>query len=119
MGVVIAFSDDPQQVWLVAGWAFRQVRDDVLSRYPQDSEMAQAFAKGEAINGLLVDKLEPDLAARITRAIRRVVTDILSGAIRSGIHDQPYGDSYTVEQYCEGLRELLRTIPPIKEKETA
>ncbi len=108
---VIGFSDKPEEIWCVAGWAFRQVLDDVISQYPGDSEMADEIAQSKAYSGLSVDLLEPELAARITSAIMRVTTDVLSGAIRSGIHDQPYGDAKTVEQYREGLQQLLEAIP--------
>ncbi len=108
----IAFSKDPEKGWVVAGWAFRQVLDDVISQRPEDSEMAAKFAQSKTHSGLSVDLLEPEFAAKVTNAIRQTVTDILSGTIRSGIHDQPYGDARTVEQYLEALRELLEVIPP-------
>jgi hypothetical protein len=114
MGGVISFSDKNEEVWgVVAGWAFRQVLDDVVSHYPEDSEMTDAFTKAEAIGDLQIYSLEPELAARVARAVWQVVTDILSGAIRSGIHDQPYGDARRVEQYREVLQELLKTFPSV------
>jgi hypothetical protein len=112
MGGVISFSGKTEEVWgVVAGWAYRQVLDDVISQYPGDSEMASKFAEAKAIGGLHIYLLEPEIAARIKRAIWQVATGILSGAIRSGIHDQPYGDARTIEQYREVLQELLETFP--------
>jgi len=112
---VIGFSDKPEEIWCVAGWAFRQVLDDVISQYPEDSEMADEFIRSKALSGLNVDSLQPDLATRIINAIKEAVTGILSGEIRSGIHDQPYGDARTVEQYREGLQQLLEAFPsPLK-----
>jgi hypothetical protein len=108
---VIGFSDKPEEIWCVAGWAFRQVLDDIISQHPEDSEMADAFFLSETQSGLHIDLLKPELAARVTNAIKQVATGILSGAIRSGIHDQPYGDTTTVEQYQSALRLLLETIP--------
>jgi hypothetical protein len=108
----IAFSSRPEECWAVAGWAIRQILDDVASQYPQDSQIAEEFERAKAIDGLMVYLLRPDLAARVTNAIREVATGILSEAIRSGIHAQPYGDARTVEQYREALRELLEAIPP-------
>lgn len=107
----IAFSRKPEDSWVVAGWAFRQVLDDVASQHPEDSEMADKFALSKSHSGLMVYLLEPEFAARITSAIRQVVTAILSGAIRSGIHDQPYGNTQTVEEYRKGLQQLLQVIP--------
>ena len=114
---VIGFSDRPEDIWLVAGWAFRQVLDDVISQYPGDSEMADEFAHSKTYSGLSVYSLEPDLAARVTNAIRQVATGILSGATRSGVHDQPYGDATTVEQYRGALQRLLEAIPSARDEE--
>lgn len=111
----IGFSDKSEHSWVVAGWAFRQVLDDVISQYPDDSEMVKEFAQAKMFSGLSVELLEPAFAARVTSAIRQTVTGILSGGVRSGIHDQPYGDARTVEQYHGALRELLQVIPSPKE----
>ncbi len=73
--------------------------------------MADKFFLSETQSGLHIDSMKPELAARVTNAIRQVATGILSGAIRSGIHDQSYGDAKTIEQYQEGLRQLLEAIP--------
>lgn len=108
---VIGFSDKPEEIWCVAGWAFRQVLDDVISQYPGDNEMANEFAVSKTYSGLSVDLLRPKLATRVTNAIRHVAQGIVSGTIRSGIHDQPYGDAQTVEQYRRGLEELLKIVP--------
>jgi hypothetical protein len=107
----IGWSDDPDEIWQVAGWAFRQVLDDTMAQYPDDLEMTAVLSDLRDIKGLSVDLLEPELAARVTRAIWDVVTGILSGSIRSGIVDQPYGDSMTVAQYRSALRDLKRAIP--------
>jgi hypothetical protein len=108
---VIGFSDNPDEIWHIAGWAFRQVLDDVTSQYPEDSEMADAFDLAKIYKALNIDLMEPEFAARITNAIWQVATGILSGTLRSGIHEQPYGDETTVEQYRKGLRQLLETFP--------
>ena len=107
---VIGFSDNPDEIWYIAGWAFRQVLDDVMSQYPEDSEMADAFDLAKIYKALNIDLMEPEFAARVTSAIRQVVTGILSGVIRSGIYDQPYGDEGTVEQYLRGLQQLLEVL---------
>jgi hypothetical protein len=107
---VIGFSNNPDEIWYRPGWAFRQVLDDVMSQYPEDSEMADEFDLAKIYKALNIDLMEPEFAARVTIAIRQVVTGILSGAIRSGIYDQPYGDEVTVEQYLRGLQELLEIL---------
>jgi hypothetical protein len=108
---VLGFSKKPEEIWSVAGWAFRQVLDDVIARHPDDAEMAREFVEAKAIKGLSVDMLDPHFAARVTEAIRQEVEAILSGTVRSGLLDKPYGDARTVEQYLGALRELLSAIP--------
>jgi hypothetical protein len=111
MSGVIGFSDRSEEIWLKAGWVFRQVLDDVVSQYPEDSAMADKFVEAKAVSGLHIDRLETEFATKVTNAIWQVATGILSGTIRSGIHDQPYGDSRTIEQYRKSLQELLETFP--------
>jgi hypothetical protein len=111
MAVISFTEDNPNESWCVAGWAFRQVLDDVISQYPEDQEMTEEFNQSKTHSGLIIYLLEPEFAARVTRTIWQVATDILSGAMRSGIHDQPYGDVMTVEQYRESLRQLREAFP--------
>ncbi len=108
----IAFSKKTEESWTVAGWAIRQILDDVGSQYSEDAEMLEEFEAAKAIDGFMIYLLRPELAARVTRAIQEVANGILSGTIRSGIVDKPYGDERTVEQYRGGLQQLLESIPP-------
>lgn len=96
---------------MVGGWAFRQVLDDVMSQHTEDQEMAGKFVKAEEEGYLAIDMLDPELADRITVAIRQVVTGILAGTIRSGLLDKAYGTSQATEQYLKALRKLLEEIP--------
>jgi hypothetical protein len=108
---VIGFRDKSQR-WVVAGWAYRQVLEDVVSHCPDDSELIESATVAMEGDGLLTEFLEPRVAARMTNALREVTAHVLSGMIRSGIYDKPYGGAHTVEQYMLGLRELMKIIPP-------
>lgn len=103
---VISISDQPDDIWKVAGWVFRQVLDDVVAHYPADVEMSEKFEQSKALRGLILELLPPEFAARIAKAILEVTTGIISGTVRSGIVDQPYGDDQTIQQYREALKEL-------------
>jgi hypothetical protein len=107
-----AFSRNPEHSWAMAGWALRQVLNDTISQHPDDSEMAEEFNNPKDTDGLIVYLLPPDLAARVTHAIRNVAVGILSGAIHSGVAMRHHGDERTVAQYKEALQELLEAIPP-------
>jgi hypothetical protein len=111
MAGVISFSDKPEEIWMVAGWAFRQVLDDIVTHFPSDSQLRAELEQAEALSGLSVDSLPHDFADRVTSAIRHVVRGILEGTIQSGIVGKPYGTAETIEQYREALRELLNVMP--------
>ena len=104
---VISFSDTAETTWCVAGWAFRQILEDVLAQNQNDHEMTDAFEGAIRVSGLILHLLERSLADRIIASIRDVGAGILSGRIQSKIAEQPYGDEETVRQYHKGLKELL------------
>ena len=108
---MISFSDKSEETWSVAGWAFRQILDDVISQHPEDLEIIESFDRAVDYSGLSIDLLNPELALRVSEAIWQVATDILAGKIRTGLHDKPYGDAATIEQYREGLQCLLESFP--------
>ena len=104
---VISFSDSPEGTWSVAGWAFNQILDDLIKERSNDAEMVDKLEQAKLYSGLILYTLEPSFADRITRAISNVANGILSGTIRSGIVDQPYGNETTVRQYLESLEKLI------------
>jgi hypothetical protein len=108
----IAFSRKPEHSIAKAGWVLRQVMDDTASQHPEDLEMAEAFRAAKDIDGLIVYLLQPELAARVTNAIRAAAQGVLSGTIRSGILDKADCDARTLAQYRSSLQELLDAIPP-------
>ena len=107
---VISFSDNNggKDTWHVAGWAFRQVLDDVSRQYADDLEIVEKLEQAKSFSGLILYLLEPSLAARLKGAINHVASGIRAGTISSSITEQPYGDAVTVEQYLGSLDELLR-----------
>ena len=95
-----------------AGWVLRQIMDDTASQNPEDSEMGEEFESAKTIDGLMVYLLRPELAARITAAIRETATGILLGSVHSGVAERHHGDERTVAQYRQALLGLLEAIPP-------
>jgi hypothetical protein len=108
---VISFSDQPMEIWCVAGWAFRQLLDDVISQHPENAEMAAKLEESKTYGGLVLYLLKPEMADKLATAIRKVAEGILSGAIPSGLINQAYGDALTIEQYRSALKELLEAVP--------
>ena len=110
MGGVVSFSRSSEDTWYAAGWAFRQLLEDVSRQYANDSKIVEELDSAELHAGLMIDLLDPSIATRITDAISKVIDGILNHTIRSGIEEKPYGDRMTVEQYLEALNELSRII---------
>lgn len=108
----IAFSRKSEHSVVYAGWVLRQIMDDTATQHPEDSEMHEAFQAAKDIDGLIVYLLPPELASRITVAIRDVATGILSGATHSGVSERHQGDERTMAQYREALHGILEAIPP-------
>lgn len=103
---IISFSDQPREIWCVAGWAFRQLLDDVISQHPDDEEMAAKLEASKTYGGLVLYLLKPEMAEKIATSIRKVAEGILSGLI-----NQTYGDTVTIGQYRSPLKELLDALP--------
>ena len=110
MGGVVSLSKNPEDIWYVAGWAFRQLLEDVSGQYADDAQILAELEKAELHAGLILHSLDAPIADCITQAISKVIDGILNRSIRSGIEDKPYGDSETVEQYFGALNELSRMI---------
>lgn len=108
---VISFSENPEQTWQVAGWAFRQVLEDVLQLYPSDKSLHEEFEQAEIYDSLSVYSLSQEMADKIVEGIRQVIEGVLTGTIESGICSKQYGDSDTQNQYKSGLRSLLLALP--------
>lgn len=105
---VISFSENPEHIWYVGGWAFRQILDDIIQQYANDKELVEQLEQAKMYSGLILRELASALADRIQAAIRRVATGTLARSITSGITEQPYGDQRTVQEYREALEDLLR-----------
>lgn len=116
MGGVVSLSKNPEDIWYVAGWAFRQLLEDVSGQYADDAQILEELEKAELHDGLLIHSLDAPIADRITEAISNVIDGIRNRTIRSGIEDQSHGDSETVEQYFGALNELSLMIRKVKNK---
>ena len=79
---------------------------------PNDIELRKKFEQAKLHSGLILYLLEPSFADRITNAISNVVDELIAGRIRSGIGEQPYGDTATIAQYLESLRGLRLVLHP-------
>ena len=96
--------------WVVAGWAFRQILEDVCSRWPTDSEMVATLEQARDLKYLFIDSFNGELAERLGNAIRETASGIQSGKIRSGLLDKPYGTANAMAEYQTSMRELVAVV---------
>ena len=101
----ISLSKQPAGIWIVAGWAFRQILNDIIANYPYDPELGAECREAEALGFLHVDFLEGQIAERMREAVCSVNNGILTGRIRSRITDA-FNDQETIKEYLVGLRSL-------------
>src|ERR1051325_4752189 len=93
----ISFAKQPAGIWIVAGWAFRQILSDIIANYPNDPELRAECFEAEALGFLHIDFLEGEMAAKMREAVCSVTKGILAGKIRSVItHDQETINEYMV-----------------------
>ena len=95
--------------WVVAGWAFRQVLEDVRSQSATDSELISELERAKDLKYLFIDSVNGELAKRLANAIRETASGIQSGKIRSGLLDKPYGAT-SMAEYRNSMQQLLAVV---------
>jgi hypothetical protein len=96
--------------WVVAGWAFRQVLEDVRSQCPTDEEVISKLELARDLKYLFIDSFSPDLASRLASAIRDTASGIQAGEIRSSIVDKQGFTANDVAEYRDSMRELVEVV---------
>lgn len=96
--------------WVVAGWAFRQVLEDVRSQRPTDEEMISELELAKDLKYLFIDSSSPALAKRLASAIRDTASGIQSGEIRSSIVDKRGFTANDIAEYRDSMRELVAVV---------
>jgi hypothetical protein len=115
---VISFSESSQDAaWVVAGWAFRQALADVCMMLPADSEANAALHRAEEVGYLMLDYLDPAVAAKLTSAFKETASEILAGKVTSGVIER-LGDPSTTEEYFVGLKMMLNAVQAAEGKLT-
>jgi len=106
----ISFGDEADRVWIVAGWAFRQVLQDLIPYAEGERPFLDALTDAENIGFLDVPTLAGNgLSAKVTKAIETMCREVLDGSYRSGI-EAAFLDSETQDAYREGIRMLLSAV---------
>jgi hypothetical protein len=105
----ISFGDAPESVWIVAGWAFRQVVQDLRAYAHGDAAFLDALASAEHIGFLDIESQEPRQRAGMTNAIETMCRGILDGTASSGI-EESFPDPETQSAYREGIQLLLNAV---------
>jgi len=105
----ISFGDEPDSVWIVAGWAFRQALQDLKPYAQGDAAFLDALESAGHLGFLDVETQESRLRAGMTNAIEAMCRGILDSSASSGI-EGAFPDSETQSAYREGIQLLLNAV---------
>jgi hypothetical protein len=109
MSGVIAYGNSPEQVWLVAGWAFRAFLDDLSCADPTDAKYSGAIRQAEALNGLHINLLAKDdseLAKKLMKNIEQVASETLRNESDTRLNWNRGLDAEGQRMYLESIKEL-------------
>lgn len=95
---------------MVSSWTFRQLLEDVLSQYPDDSDLASEFDRATRVKCLYLDNFHPDFAGRLTAAIHGTASAIASGQIPTRLAVKPYGTPEIIAEYRRALEKLVALV---------
>jgi len=109
MGGVISIGESEEDVWLVAGWAYRGVLDHLREAVKGQADLEQAIGKAEIFQALSFDRLEPGIADRLARALLCIIDEIVAG-MRQVQVDGRILDETRQTQFREAAAELRPVI---------
>ena len=100
MSVTISASDNDQDIWMVANWAFRELAARVAQHPDADQDVQERFRLAEMVNGLSLD----DLPAATQKQIASILID--TARDMAGELERPSDDNHDA-LFAERLRELV------------
>jgi hypothetical protein len=104
---VISFGEESNQIWGGAGWALRQVIEDLRPYAQGNAAFLAALEHAGHIGYLGVEHLDSSLRRVVIAAIQDMCIGIVNGARPSTINKTMPGDQMTRDQYHEGIKDLL------------
>ena len=85
MGVMISFGDSAEEIWVRQSMIYRTILRDVIAIAPRDEQVLTELEGKLAVNGLLFDLLDTDLARRILLPLKQVVVAIVNDKMLPGM----------------------------------
>ena len=102
MSVVIVLPNGTD--WFKANWVFRQLAQDVSSRYQTLADVCKALELAQAVGSLDLKGMDEKLCSNVMEAIKTVAEETISGAIDGWRPHDPRDHA----MYCEALGELAK-----------
>ena len=103
----ISFGAKAESDWMVAGWAFRQVLDDLETYVSGDQGVVVELNAARHLGFLSVPDLSAPLQVAVRGALRSMCADIIDGRYSSGIGNV-HPDWESRKLYADGIW-MLRT----------
>jgi hypothetical protein len=92
--------------WYKANWVFRQIANDVIANFPEDTELRLIMQKAQAFGALALTSMDQSIAHRTLRSIKKVAEATLDGTIPGWKGTNPT-DENGQRMYIEAVSELL------------
>lgn len=105
----ISFGEKPESVWIVAGWAFRQVLEDLKPLVASEPGILDAIDSADPYLFLNMADFDSHTREIFISALSIMAKGILDGMVKSTI-SQKFADPESEVMYREGLRMLLSAI---------
>lgn len=100
------------RAWVVAGWAFRQLLEDVRVA-SSDPAVLEELGSAEILGFLSIKDVEPSLRSRMVAVLSNVTSIILHGFVASTITTKPELRD-VIQEYILGLQELQDSLASLK-----
>lgn len=76
MSVVISFFNN--EFWFKANWVFRRLCEDIRARYNLSEEEKTELEMAQAVGGLILRSMQPNMRNRMLRMLKQTATNISS-----------------------------------------
>jgi hypothetical protein len=104
-----SFGPNREEVWIVAGWAFRGVLRPLRNFAEKDGAFVEALDFAEHLQFLDVASLEPELQMKMLRALRSICNKSLENSVTFE-EFLPCLDAHTKSAFIEGIRMLQNAM---------
>ncbi len=98
-----------QEPWIVARWAFCHFLEDVQDHFGHDAELVERLEASMALDGVILDLMDGDLARRVPQAMLTVADATARGESGGEVRGETLAPE-SQRQYVEAVAELAEKL---------